>query len=196
MFCENEIELDILRSSTYLIRVTKPGGWTSFYTLSVDCVGASCGGPPIADVPEVDADFPDVDGDGVGDVVVRRGNAFLADTSKHGGTPDFAIRYGGPGETAFFADMDGDGADELVIRRGNAFLIDLANNGGFPEQVLRFGGQQDDVLVYDIDSDGRDDLVIRRGNVLHGDTAHDGGMAEKVIRLFAPSEAYLSRSGR
>jgi len=184
-----EIPLDISKSSTYLFRVTREGGFAGTYTLSVDCVTGSCG-------PLESADFPDADGDGNGDIVVRRGNLFLADSAKDGGAPEVQIRYGAPTDTAFFADMDGDGADELVIRRGNAYLIDLANDGGQPELVLRYGTATDHVLAYDIDNDGRDDLVIRRGNVLLGDTAHDGRFPEKVIRVFAPEDTYLSRSGR
>jgi hypothetical protein len=189
--CATDLEedIDVSASSVYSFRVTRQFPFTGDYSLNVECVGANCG-------PATLADFPDVNGDGIGDIVVRRGNQFLADTAKDGGAPEFSIRYGAANETIFFADMDGDGVDEVVIRRGNAYLIDSANDGGRPEQVLRFGTASDQVLAYDIDNDGRDDLVIRRGNRLLGDTAHDGTAAEKVITLFVAGETFLPRSSR
>lgn len=190
--CGSTIEETFFISTTsiFQLRVTKEvTNRVAEYSLSVDCIGVTCGATAMGD-------FPDVNGDGSGDIVVRQGNLFLGDTAKDGDPPDFMIRYGDPDDVVFFADMDGNGTDEVVVRRGNAFLIDLDNRGGAAELVIHFGAPDDDVLAYDLDNDGRDDLVVRRGNELLGDTAHNGGQAEKKIGLFGPVDVYLSRSSR
>jgi hypothetical protein len=50
----------------------------------VDCLAANCGSAKTAD-------YPDMDGDGVDDLVVRRGNRLRGDTAPDGGAPEKII---------------------------------------------------------------------------------------------------------
>lgn len=138
---------------------------------------------------------PDMNGDGMDDIVIRRGNKFFIDLGGDGKFAEQVLTYGAPNEVVFTADMDGDGRDDLVIRRGNKFLIDFGHNGVKPERVINYGTANDKVFPADMDGDGRDELVIQRGNRFYVDLGHNGGRAEVVFSYGSPTDTLLPGFG-
>jgi hypothetical protein len=72
----------------------------------------------------------DWDGDGRGNIAVRRGNDVLMDDD-FDGTHDLLQSYGtGDGEDEYLVgDWDGDGRDNVAVRRDNQVLMDYDFDG-------------------------------------------------------------------
>lgn len=164
---------------------TSPQG----YTISIE-------GAFLPAAPVVLPGSPDMNGDGQGDLVIRRGNRYLIDTSGDGRGPEIRLTYGLPTDNVFTADMDGVNGDDLVIRRGNRYLVDTAHDGGRPELILVYGKPDDIVFVTKTLGSAADHLVIRRGSRYLIDTANNGGRAEKIISYGAADDDLINEFGK
>ena len=108
-------------------------------------------------------------GDGVDDVVVRRGSTFIIR-----GQQGRSFQYGDAHDTVLVGDWDGDGTDTLAVRRGNEYLVKNDITTGVADYSFRYGDPGDQVLVGNWDGDTSDahaeellttdTLMVRRGN--------------------------------
>ena len=120
----------------------------------------------------------DLDGDGRDDLIIRRDNAFKADTAHNGGAPEIYFTVGTTGAQLILCsdgvhtgDWDGDGRDDVVVRNGNLFSIRRSSNGTIVQ--FTFGLATDAVYLADLNGDGKVEPVLRRAGSYIADVFHN-----------------------
>ena len=118
----------------------------------------------------------DWDGNGKGNIAVRRGNKIYMDYN-YDGQHDKLQSYGwGNKEDEYLVgDWDGDGKDNIAVRRGNKIYMDYNYDGQHDKlQSYGWGNRENDYLVGDWDGDGKDNIAVRRRDKIYMDYNYDG----------------------
>lgn len=120
------------------------------------------------------------DGIGGDEIIIRRGNQFLADKDRNGIHDNGTYRFnhgkanlGGGKDEYFVGNWDGQGGDDIIFRQGNQFSIDT-NHDGSVDETYSFGNADDKYLMGDWDGNSQVDFAVVRGSSALVDLNRDG----------------------
>ncbi len=184
---DGDLDIAVAESSTSLIRIFDTNGGLLTQLPS----GPSL--PPFGSGEGLAAG--DFDGDGLGDVVVRR------DTNGYGAVAlDVALRRSNswlyvatpftvtaPNSRPLVGDFDGDGDDDLLVG-GSRFFASQGNGSFLPARRLD-AAPGAPVFIADLDANGTDDLVFSNAVQLTGQGSLDSGFGTSPTEVLASLDA-------